>query len=164
LPIWFLALLAGLWIAFYLPAGMRARRRTPLPAAKSFKQAMRMIAPHQEARRPLRANEGRYVLVPRTADPRSERERSLRLKRGLLGGLVGASAVTALLALVMGGDMREIHLLADGALLGYVAVLFETKRRADERAKKVRPLHLVRSRVRPVGERRLAQAGGGRPR
>jgi hypothetical protein len=164
LTYWFLTLLAGLWIAVYLPATLRARRRTPVPAAKSFKQAMRLIAPQQEARQPLRSNDGRYVLIPRAADPKAVRARSLRSRRMLLGIFVGVAVVTAILALFVGGDMREIQLLADGVLLFYVAILFETKRRADERAEKVRPLRPTRPVSQPTSERRLAEVAGGRHR
>jgi hypothetical protein len=154
-------LLAGLWIAVYLPSILRARRTTPLPAAKNFKQAMRLIAPQQAPRTPLTEATGRRVLVPRPVDPRTVRNRSLRTRRLILGALAGAAAITAVLALFVGGDMIEIHLLADGCLLFYVAILFETKRRSDERAEKVRPLRQAPAEPR---ERWLVSAGGGRPR
>ena len=36
-----------------------------------------------------------------------------------------------------GGSWLELQLIADGALIFYVAMLFETKRRRDERRSKV---------------------------
>ncbi|MEA2434853.1 MAG: hypothetical protein QOG54_2310 [Actinomycetota bacterium] len=60
--------------------------------------------------------------------------------------------------------MLEVHLLADGCLLFYVAILFETKRRADERTEKVRPLRPVRHSVAEPRERWLMSASGERSR
>lgn len=55
--------------------------------------------------------------------------------------LLGASAaLAAVAAAVRGQPWLEIHLMLDGALLFYVALLHETKRRRDERHAKVRTL------------------------
>lgn len=51
-----------------------------------------------------------------------------------LGAVVVA---TAAVAVWRGGSWRELHLIADGMLIFYVALLFETKRRRDERLTKV---------------------------
>ena len=52
---------------------------------------------------------------------------------------------TAMVAIWRGGNWRELHLIADGVLVFYIALLFETKRRRDERETKV--VHLDDERV-----------------
>lgn len=47
------------------------------------------------------------------------------------------AAASAGVAIWRGGSWVELHLIADGMLIFYVAMLFESKRRRDERATKV---------------------------
>lgn len=54
--------------------------------------------------------------------------------------LLTAALLAAVAALLRGQPWLEIHLMLDGALLFYVALLHETKRRRDERFTKVRTL------------------------
>ncbi len=54
--------------------------------------------------------------------------------------LLATAIGTAGIALWQGGSWRELHLIADGILIFYVAMLFESKRRRDERTTKVRNL------------------------
>lgn len=147
---WFLAFLAVIWIAFFLPGAVRARRRTPLPAATRFKRAMGFIAPPkptprhaaQRGRRPVSAgaDRGRWVVVPHASE-RAERREALRRarlrRRRTLTMLASIATATAAAAVAWGGSWVEAHLMADGILVFYVAMLFETKRRQDERSSKV---------------------------
>lgn len=152
---WFLAFLALIWFAFFLPGAQRARRQTPLAAAARFKRAMSRVAPpkaqprHRAPRRPqrersqaaahkARTDSGRWIIVPdpsraRAVAHRRAQTRRRRLLACLLGGVVASAGV----ALWRGGSWLELHLIADGALVFYVALLFESKRRRDERATKV---------------------------
>ena len=54
--------------------------------------------------------------------------------------LVTAALASAVAAVLRGQPWLEIHLMLDGALLFYVALLHETKRRREERRVKVRTL------------------------
>jgi hypothetical protein len=141
LTIWFLAFLALVWIAVVMPGARRARSRTPLPASKSFKQAMRTIAPPKSARRAA-PNRGRWIVAPPTREgiERRRRERSLRLRRKVLAAFICVAGASAIPAVVAGGVWTEAHLFLDGALLAYVALLIELRRRAAEREIKVRHL------------------------
>lgn len=155
MTIWFLAFLALIWIAFFLPGAERARRQTPLAAAVRFKRAMSRVAPpkaaprHQAPRRrqasrsgpaahKARTDSGRWIIVPDPSRARAvAHRRAQRRRRHLLIGLVLLVVATAVVALWRGGNWRELQLIADGVLVFYVALLFETKRRRDERETKV---------------------------
>ena len=146
---WFLAFLAAVWIAIFLPGAVRARKRTPLPAATRFKKVMGSIAPprpaprHAAARPPAPSgrNSGRWIIVPQSSERARQREalrRAQMRRRMWFGGLFLVSVATAVAAAVYGETWLEIHLLADGLLVFYAAFLYETKRRRDERVAKVR--------------------------
>ena len=88
---------------------------------------------------------------------RRRRERSLRLRRRVLVAFLAVAAVSALPALIAGGAWIEAHLFLDGALVAYVALLIELRRRAAERESKVRHLpaypEVGSAPLRAVGER-----------
>lgn len=165
---WFLAFLAVVWIAVFLPGAARARRRTPLPAATRFKKALGTIAPPRPAPRtpvprpplaPAR-NSGRWIIVPKTTERVGQREafrQALARRRRWFALLVLVAVGTAAAAFVYGETWLEINLLADGILVFYAAFLFETKRRRDERVAKVRTIK--RSRAERETSERL-RAGG----
>lgn len=52
--------------------------------------------------------------------------------------LITSALASAVAAVLQGQPWLEIHLMLDGALLFYVALLHETKRRREERLVKVR--------------------------
>jgi hypothetical protein len=58
----------------------------------------------------------------------------------MLALLLAAAVTSAVAAVLRGQPWLEIHLMLDGALLFYVALLHETKRRRDERFAKVRSI------------------------
>ena len=59
--------------------------------------------------------------------------------------LIGAALTSAVAAVSQGQPWLEIHLMIDGVLLFYVAMLHEVKRRRDEKLMKVRTLEPARS-------------------
>jgi hypothetical protein len=155
LTIWFLAFLAVLWMIFFLPAGRRARQQTPLPAAERFKRHLKLIAP------PRRLPRGRWMIAPPTEESTAAAamDRGQRRRRRILISLVAAVVLTALIALQQGGNLIEVHLIADAALFFYIALLLEAKRRRLERAAKVRRLEPSHAELR---DRHLAAASGRR--
>ncbi len=54
--------------------------------------------------------------------------------------LLAAAVASGAAAIWRRGDWVEIHLLADALLIFYLALLFEMKRRREERVAKVRPI------------------------
>lgn len=58
-----------------------------------------------------------------------------RRRRDVLFVLAGAVAVTLVLAVIVGGLFVPLQLVADLLLVGYVALLFQSQRRATERSK-----------------------------
>lgn len=58
----------------------------------------------------------------------------------MLALLLGAALASAVAAVSQGQPWLEIHLMLDGVLLFYVAMLHEVKRRRDEKLLKVRTL------------------------
>lgn len=69
------------------------------------------------------------------------------------------AAATGGAAIFQGGAWFELHLIADGVVLFYVAMLFETKKRQDERISKVRTISAPQDDGVVVFE--TAGAGGG---
>ena len=65
--------------------------------------------------------------------------------------LVAAAVSSAIAAAVRSQPWLEIHLMIDGALLFYVALLHETKRRREERLTKVRTLQPASDDVQIIG-------------
>ncbi len=153
LTYWFLAFLALIWIAYFVPGAVRARRRTPLPATTRFKRALGIIAPPRPIPRPtsrrdaardrrhetVKTPSGRWIVVPHASERvrRKTLRRAQRRRRRFLAALVLVAAATAVAALTRGETWLEVHLIADGVLVFYIAMLYETKRRQVERSTKV---------------------------
>lgn len=107
----------------------------PKPAARPRHQAAR---PRRQPPEP--ADKGRWIVVPHASERVQKREalRRARLRRRRALAALGLVAIaTAGAAVLQGGAWLELHLMADGVLVFYVAMLMETKRRHDERATKV---------------------------
>lgn len=174
---WFLGFLALIWIAYFVPGAVRARRRTPLPAAARFKRAMGFIAPPRPAPRHapprrrrqemVRTSSGRWIVVPHGTERHGPRDAALRLqsrRRRVLAALGSIALLTAGVAIARGGSWLEMHLVADGILVFYVAMLYETKRRQAERSEKVRTIVLPEDHAAREQEARVFEplrAGGG---
>ena len=68
------------------------------------------------------------------------RRQAKERRKNILFGLAGIALVTLAAAVMMGGAMVYLHLLADLLLGGYVVLLVQTQRLAVERQHKVRYL------------------------
>jgi hypothetical protein len=77
--------------------------------------------------------------APRPSAALTRRQAKER-RKNILFGLAGFALVTLAGAVTMGGAMVYLHLLADLALGGYVVLLVQTQRLAEERHHKVRYL------------------------
>ena len=80
-----------------------------------------------------------FAPTPYRSAPMTRRQARERRKNVLLG--LGAFAcVTLALAVLLGGPLVYVQLMADALLLGYVALLVQIRRLAEERHAKVRYL------------------------
>ncbi|QXC63259.1 hypothetical protein KSP35_10990 [Aquihabitans sp. G128] len=145
-----LVILAVVWAAVLIPPFVRNRRDgRPDNSVVSFRAQLSTLeratpgtslrtlgtAPHGGPALPLTMNRGD----------------AKRRRRDVLVGLLGATAFTLLLAVVVGGTLVTLLFLASGgALSAYVYALRQMKLRTMERVAKVRPLTTVRSSPAPV--------------
>lgn len=83
-----------------------------------------------------------------------------RRRRDVLFALVGAAAVTLVLAVVVGGSTVYLQLLADVLLVGYVVALVRAQRMAQDRRAKVRYLQPYAPSYAAVGRPSAATASG----
>jgi len=151
----FLAFLGVAWVGIFLPAALRARRRTPLPSAEGFKR--------KQASLNARSAPGRWVLVPQSGDGRVEavRRRTQAHRRRMFVALLLASVLSAVVAALRGGALWEVHLALDACLGIYVALLIDARKRRSEPSKKVSQLQHRRPQAPPPEEERvLDQAVG----
>jgi hypothetical protein len=87
----------------------------------------------------------------------SGRSAARKRRRDVLFTLAGVAGFTFLLALAFGGPMLLLHLAADAALGGYLFLLVQMRKMADEQAVKVRYLAAPpQSQPRLVAVRRTA--------
>ncbi len=87
----------------------------------------------------------------------SGRSAARKRRRDVLFALAGVAGFTFLLALAFGGPMLLLHLAADAALGGYLYLLVQMRKMADEQAVKVRYLAAPpQSQPRLVAVRRTA--------
>jgi hypothetical protein len=83
------------------------------------------------------------VIVPYSEERVRQRaavKKAQHRRRRMLVLLIGAALASAVTAISQGQPWLEIHLMLDGVLLFYVAMLHEVKRRRDEKLTKVRTL------------------------
>ena len=148
----FLGLLAVAWVAVFLPAAVRAWRRTPLPSAEGFRRKQDSLGE--------RSAPGRWVLVPQSEAGRAEaaRRRTQVHRRRLFVALLCAVVLSAAAALLGGGALWEVHLALDACLGIYVALLLDAKKRRSQSATTVTELSSRRGT--PPQGRVLEQAVG----
>jgi hypothetical protein len=145
------ALLIG-WAAVLLPSALRSRRESdPLVTVGGFTQAMAVLS-----RRP----DGREIMVPGQAErivghgptgrtagapsPRPGRRSELMARRrAMFVRLLGATGVTFLAALVVGGLLWPLFVTTAVALGTYVAMLRHYKLEADQARDVVRTIDLA---------------------
>ena len=118
---------------------------------------MRTIAPPKKSGH--RPRTGRWVVAPPTQEAmeRRRRARAVQVRRRVLVGLLLCAFGSGAAAIARGGAWAEVHLMADGVVLAYVALLLELRRRSAERVSKVRHLPAMREMgsapLQAVGER-----------
>ena len=138
-----LLVLAAIWAAVLLPPYLQKRRAThPSSSVVDFHQQLAVLqrtgralhgAPLHDGYAPGAAtgaathHELRHR--PHLADVRPVLARNdvLRRRRDVLCTLAAAAGLTFLLAVALGGSVWIVQLLADAALLGYVAMLLQIK-------------------------------------
>ena len=126
-----LLILAVLWAAVLVPPALRARAESsPVDSIGSFRKQLHVLQ---------RTSPNALAPTPAYRRPRvSASARSRKRRRDILVGLLGAMALTLLLALVGVGGMLALHALVDLLFVGYVALLIRTRNIAAEREMKVR--------------------------
>lgn len=156
------ALLIG-WAAVLLPSALRSRRETdPLVTVGGFTQAMAVLRGRPD---------GREIMVPGQADRivghgaptrrpapssrpgASRRSGLLARRRQLFVRLLATTAVTFVLALVVGGLLWPVFVTTTIALAVYVGMLRHFKLEADQARDVVRTIDLA------AYESEVAEAG-----
>lgn len=151
-----LFVLAVIW-AVYLASWLRTRtEHRSVNSISSFNKHLSVLERTSPARqhevssvRPAGAT--RASLPYATYDPTMRRpgvmsrSEARRRRRDVLFALAGTALVTLMLAVLAGGLFVYLHLLADVALVAYVALLVHTQRLAAERRNKVHYLAPVGS-------------------
>jgi membrane protein implicated in regulation of membrane protease activity len=163
----FLAILVMAWVIVFLPAVQRATKETPLRSAEHFRRGMQVIAPsYEQARRareqhrqmavarvsrPAPTARGAGRPAQRRGSPAAARSRAgasrKQLHRQALGVLLTLAGWSGIAALFLGGGYWELHLAIDASIGLYAVYLAEERRRAIERATKVRTLRRRPARV-----------------
>jgi hypothetical protein len=131
-----LVVLAGLWAVVLVPPALRAASRLTRSADSigSFNQKMSVLGGDRTT---LDLTGPRPVAARTAAGPPASRAAVRKRRRDVLVGLLAANGFTLLLALVAGGTMWLLWLLAAGLLGGYVTLLVQIRKAAAEREMKV---------------------------
>lgn len=131
-----LLILALIWAAVLVPPWLRRRREgRPSDSVLSFRRQLSTLqraAPGGGYAPPGRSVAGYPGQMTRAA--------ARKRRRDVFHALLGATAITLVLALAMRGLMIAPFVLCLGALAAYTALLVQIQRRAAERVQKVRPL------------------------
>lgn len=154
----FLVILAIAWAAMIVPPMMRRQREgRPGNSVVSFRQQLSTLEratpgshlrPIPNMARPLG---GSTVASRPSMSASMGRNQVIRRRRDVLVGLLGASAVTFLLAVAVGGTMITLLFLASASALGaYVYALVQMRKRSTERSAKVRVLRPQSSSAMPA--------------
>ena len=145
-----LVILAVLWVAVLLPGYLRNRTTRHSDSVVSFRRLVTTL----ERTGPDGGLRWRGSLPPRiggispipvqrpAASPMMPTGRGMarRRRRDILLTLLGAAAITLVLAVLLGGPAIWFHLLADAMVATYVGLLVQVRRSAAERQAKVRYL------------------------
>lgn len=130
--------LAVVWAAFLLPHALRRfRDGRPGSSVHSFRQQLSTLE-RATPGHSLRLSHTGPVPVVKSVPP--ARKSALRRRREVLMGLLGATAVTFLAMVAMGGLATYLFLLSAAALGAYCYALVQIRRRRQERELKVRVL------------------------
>lgn len=143
-----LILLAIVWAIVLVPPLVRNRADLrPGSSVSSFRQDLAVIGrttPTSSLRPPTLPGVGPSMASVRGGAPLAGtpggRAAARKRRRDVLFTLGGLAGFTFLLALAFGGPMLMLHLLVDLALAGYVYLLVQMRKLAEEQAVKVRYL------------------------
>ncbi|HEX7131355.1 MAG TPA: hypothetical protein VF228_02200 [Iamia sp.] len=160
-----LILLAIVWAIVLVPPLVRNRADLrPGSSVSSFRQDLAVIGrttPTSSLRPPSLPGVGPSAPMAGPGAPLpgtpSGRSAARKRRRDVLFTLGGVAGFTFLLALAFGGPMLLLHLVVDVALAGYVYLLVQMRKLAEEQAVKVRYLAAPpQSQPRLVAVRRTA--------
>ena len=137
-------LLSLLWLGFFLPSLLQARRSSPLASASTFQQSL------------TRISTGRAVDADATPAPAARRRsrREIARQRDVLAVLTAVTLATIVLAVMFGGAARLLVVPSTMALVGYLAAL-----RARAAQARVAPRPRTRAPVRPAAPAAPADDG-----
>lgn len=159
-----LVILAAIWAAVLVPPYLQNRRETrPGDSIANFRSQLSVLERTTPGRSSnlSRLDVGRYE-VPRYAPAATRRPtggyampsasamrraEARRRRRDVFLTLLGAVAVTFLLALAMGGAVWMVHLAVDAVFGAYVFMLISIQQQQADRANKVRYLEPPQARV-----------------
>jgi hypothetical protein len=133
-------MLGGLWAAILLTGVLGDRRpRSPIASVDDFERLMDTLAPLQQM--PAPDDEGVIpIWHPPTAPRPSPRAAALRRRQQIFRALAAAVPGTFALALLFGTWAWLLPAVSTTALVTYCTLLVHLRRRADHRARVVRPL------------------------
>ena len=156
-----LILLAIVWAIVLVPPLVRNRADLrPGSSVSSFRQDLAVIGrttPTSSLRPPSLPGVARPAAAAPLPGTPGGRAAARKRRRDVLFTLGGVAGFTFLLALAFGGPMLLLHLGVDAALAGYVYLLVQMRKLAEEQAVKVRYLASpVQSQPRLVAVRRTA--------
>jgi hypothetical protein len=170
-----LVILGLIWGFVLIPPYLQTRRESrPSDSIASFRQQLSVLertTPGGRSSNLARLDVGRYD-IPRY-DPRSNvrqlagngrrptsaavrRAEVRRRRRDVFVTLLGAVAVSFLLAVLLGGAVWMLHLVVDVVFAAYVWLLVSIQQQTAERELKVRHLPPTTARRRPVAPPQLA--------
>jgi hypothetical protein len=145
-----LVILAVIWAAVLLPPFLQNRSESrPADSISTFRNQLHVLerrstgtGPSSDLRsvRPVSPSAA-FSSVPRVTIDRARLARldAKKRRRDILMTLLASAGLTLLLGLLM-PQVLVLHLLIDGLLAGYVALLVRQRKLAEERSMKVRYL------------------------
>lgn len=171
-----LVILAAIWAAVLLPPYLQNRRETrPGDSIATFRtqlQVLERTTPGGRSGALTRLDVGRYEppryvppaargAVGRRAPSQAAMRRAdvRRRRRDVFLTLLGAVAVTFVLAIFMGGSVWMLHGLVDLGFLGYVGLLVSMQQQTVEKDEKVRYLQPAPRRSAPEPQLSLYRSG-----
>lgn len=138
-----LFVLAVIW-AVYLASWVRSRsEHRSVNSISSFNKHLSVLERTSPAGQG-RASASRSSIAYPSYGPMARRAAHMtksearRRRRDVLFALAGVALVTLMLAVLVGGPLVYLQLLADVALVGYIGLLAHTQRLAVDRRRKVR--------------------------
>ena len=141
-----LVILAVIWAAVLVPPYLQNRSESrPADSISTFRNQLSVLERRATMLQPgMPSTPGRVVSPMAARTPaRIARMEARKRRRDILLTLLAASGLTLLLGLVA-PSVLLLHLLIDGLLVAYVALLIRQKRIAEERSMKVRYLSTAR--------------------